>query len=182
MRLSRACPRPTDMRSATKTGFHNQAMKRSDDPQVGPAQEVVAPDDGRDSQLATERWRKARRAEYRQPEIQVLVVLAQDDLVFAPAVDPEDADAVGIGFAGESRKVSGGIQTKARNDRIPDVGEPSDPGWLLRNKESLQDIRIAGGAQGKLNRKCVREIRRFIKIGDGRLRGKSDRLDQREWA
>ena len=46
MPLSCACLRPTDMCSATKTGFHNQAMKRSNDQYVGPAQEVVAVDDG----------------------------------------------------------------------------------------------------------------------------------------
>jgi hypothetical protein len=97
--------------------------------------------------------------EYRQSEIKVLVVLAQDDLGFASAVDLEDANAVGIGFAGERRKVFGGLQTHARNDCISDVGEPSDPGWLMRNKESPQDIWIAGGAKGKLNRKCVCEIR-----------------------
>jgi hypothetical protein len=45
----------------------------------------------------------------------VLVVLAQDNLGFAFAVDPEDANAVSVGFAGESRKVFGGLQTKARD-------------------------------------------------------------------
>ena len=59
-----ACLRPTDMCSATKTGFHNLAMKRSDDQYVGPAQEVVAVDDRRDSHSATERWRQVRSAEY----------------------------------------------------------------------------------------------------------------------
>lgn len=58
-----ACLRPTGTCSATKTGFHNQAMKRGDDQDVGPAQTVVAVDDGRDSQLATERWRQVRTAE-----------------------------------------------------------------------------------------------------------------------
>lgn len=116
-------------------------------------------DDGRDSQLTTECWRQAGGVEYRQSEIEVFVVLAQDDLGFASTVDLEDANAVSVGFAGESRKVLGGLQTKARNDCISDVGEPSDPGWLLRDKESPQDIRIAGGAEGKLNRKCVCEIR-----------------------
>jgi hypothetical protein len=82
----------------------------------------------------------------------VLVVLAQDNLSFAFAVDLEDANAVSFAFARESRKVFGGLQTKARNDCISDVGEASDPRWLLRNKESPQDIWIARGARGKLNR------------------------------
>ena len=86
------------------------------------------------------------------------VVLAQDDLGFALAVDLEDANAVSFGFAGESRKVFGGLQTKARDDCISDVGEPSDPRWLLQNEESPQDVWIARGAKGKLNRKCVCEI------------------------
>ena len=133
-------------------------MKRSDDRYISSAQEVVAVDDSRDGQAATERWRQVRSAEYRQPEIKVLVVLAQDDLGFALAVDLEDANAVSVGFAGESRKVFGGLQTKARNDCISDAGEPSDPRWLLRNKESPKDIWIAGGAKGKLDRKCVSEI------------------------
>jgi hypothetical protein len=89
----------------------------------------------------------------------VLVVLAQDNLGFASAVDLEDANAVSVGFVGESRKVFGGLQTKARDDCISDVGEPSDPRWLLQNEESPQDIWIARGAKGKLNRKCVCEIR-----------------------
>ena len=109
-------------------------MKGSDDQYVGPAQAVVAVDDGRDSQLTTERRRQVRAAQYRQSEIKVPVVLAQDDLGFAPAVDLEDADAVSFGFVGESRKVSGGLQTNARNDCISHVGEPSDPRWLLRNE------------------------------------------------
>ncbi len=46
IRLCSARLRPTDMCSATKTGFHNLAMKRSDDQYVGAAQEVVAADDG----------------------------------------------------------------------------------------------------------------------------------------
>jgi hypothetical protein len=73
----------------------------------------------------------------------VLVVLAQDNLGFAFAVDLEDVNAVSVGFAGESRKVFGGLQTKARDDCISDVGEPSDPRWLLQNEESPQDIWIA---------------------------------------
>src|SRR5256885_3514236 len=40
--LSCACLRPTDVRSATETGFHHPAMKWSDDRDVGPAQEVMA--------------------------------------------------------------------------------------------------------------------------------------------
>ena len=43
---------PTGLRCAPKTCFHNQAMKGSDEPDVGPTQKVVAVDDGRDSQLA----------------------------------------------------------------------------------------------------------------------------------
>jgi streptogramin lyase len=89
----------------------------------------------------------------------VLVVLAQDDLGFAFAVDLEDANAVSVGFGGESYKVFGGLQPKAGNDCVSDVGEPSDPRRLLRNQESPQDIWIARGAKGKLNRKCVCEIR-----------------------
>jgi len=57
----------------------------------------------------------------------VLVVLAQDDFGFAFAVDLEDANAVSGGFVGESHKVFGSLQTKARNDCISNVGEPSDP-------------------------------------------------------
>ena len=37
---------PPNACSTTKTGFHNLAMKGSDDQYVGPAQEVVAMDDG----------------------------------------------------------------------------------------------------------------------------------------
>ena len=44
--LSCARLRPTDMCSAMKAGFHNLAMKRSDDQYVGAAQEVVSVDDG----------------------------------------------------------------------------------------------------------------------------------------
>jgi hypothetical protein len=80
----------------------------------------------------------------------VLVVLAQGDLNFAFAIDLEDANADSVGSAGESRKVFGGLQTKARNDCISDVSEPSDPEWLLRNEKSPQDIWIAGGAKGKV--------------------------------
>jgi hypothetical protein len=89
----------------------------------------------------------------------VFIVLAQDNLGFAPAVDLEDANAVSVGFAGESSKVSGGFQTKACDDCVSEVGEPSDPGWLLQNEESPQYIWIAGGANRKLNRKRICEIR-----------------------
>jgi len=88
----------------------------------------------------------------------VLVILAQDDFGIASAVDLEDANAIGGAFVGESRKVFGGLQTKARNDCISDVGEPSDPRWLLRNKKSPKDIWIGSGAKGKLNRKRVCEV------------------------
>src|SRR4051794_22395985 len=50
----------TDCRSLhVVPAFSNQAMKRRDDQDVGPAQAVVTVDDRRHSQLATERWRKA---------------------------------------------------------------------------------------------------------------------------
>jgi hypothetical protein len=112
----------------------------------------------------------------------MLVVLPQDDLGCALAVDLEDAHAVRVVLVGEGRKVLGGLQTKTSNDCIADVGEPSDPRWLLGNEESPQNIWIAGGAQGQLNRKCVCEIHGVIGSGDGGLRRKSNRFYEREFA
>ena len=74
----------------------------------------------------------------------MLVILAQDDLGFASAVDLEDANAVSFASTGERRKVFGGLQTKARNDCISDAGEPSDPRGLLRNRNRQ---RTSGSAE-----------------------------------
>jgi hypothetical protein len=106
----------------------------------------------------------------------MLVVLAQDDLGFAGAEDPEDADAGGCGITRERCKVLGGLQTKSRNDCISDLDERSDPRWLLREDESGQDIRIYGGVRRKSNRKRVCEVHRLECSSDGRLGGQGNLL------
>lgn len=112
----------------------------------------------------------------------MIVVLAQDDLCFAGAEDPEDADARGRGVTGEGCEVFGGLQTKSRNDCIPEVGERSDPGWLHREDESGQDIWIHGGVSRKLNRKRICEIHRLERSRDRRLRREGNLLYWREFA
>src|SRR5436190_15568189 len=107
----------------------------------------------------------------------MFVVLAQDDLGFAGAEDPEDADAGGCGITRKRCKVLGGLQAKSRNDCNTDSHERSDPGWLLREDESGQDIWICGGARRKANRKRVCEVHRLECSSDGRLRGQGNLLD-----
>jgi len=73
----------------------------------------------------------------------MLVVLPQNDLGFASAVDLEEGDTVDVGFVGKTREVPGGLQTEARDYSVSDAGEPSYPERLLRQEKSPQDIRIA---------------------------------------
>jgi hypothetical protein len=112
----------------------------------------------------------------------MLVVLAEDDLSLAGAEDPEDADTRGCCIARERCKVPGGLQTKSRNDCISDLDEHSDPGWLLREDESGQDIWICTGVKRKSNRKRVCEVHRLEYGSDSRLRGKGNLLYWREFA
>src|SRR5947208_999342 len=86
---------PPDLRGTTEAGLHDLSMEGCNDRQIGSADAVVAVNDGRQGQLASGTWRRAWRTKNRHPEVEVLVVLAQDDLGFAGAEDPEDADALG---------------------------------------------------------------------------------------
>ena len=78
-------------------------MERSNNKNVGPAQAVVAVNNCRNNGPTIVFWGCSGQAQYRYPEIKMLVVFPDYDLRLVPTVDFEYSHSIGVAVRGECR-------------------------------------------------------------------------------
>src|SRR5471030_3362450 len=112
-------------------------MERRDQQNVGTSQKIVASNDSRYRQVTpAARHICSRLLEYGYPEVEMLVVLAEDDLIDGALVDPENGDVlVTLGACG-FLQVLRCLEAKPGNERVAYSQELSNPCRLMRKHES----------------------------------------------
>src|SRR4051812_2173317 len=83
--------RPAASCGSTKSGLNDQAVEWRDDKNIETTQSIVAMDDRGQRQLTFAFLRRLIGTVDGKPEVQVLVVFAEDDFVRTCGVDLEDA-------------------------------------------------------------------------------------------
>src|SRR5260370_12907909 len=119
--------------------LHAELVERADEEQVGLAEEIVRADDGRQHPLVDAVFAYAR---YQDPEIQVLVVAAGDDLGLAQGEQREARDLVADGIPGLGFyviEIGGGGSLQAKHRYDPGAGKqaPSCPPRVMRENARI---------------------------------------------
>src|SRR5471032_1286729 len=112
-------------------------MERRDQKDVGTSQKIVALNDSRYRQVTPAACDICSRLlEHGHPEVEMLVVLAEDDLIDGALVDTENGDVfVPLGACGFLQALRC-LEAKPDHERVAYSQELSNPCRLMRKHES----------------------------------------------
>src|SRR3954470_15173139 len=103
---------PARLLGSTQRRLYDQAMERSNSSDIGPpCQMIEGHDRCGDNSAAQSRLFNQNR----QTEVEMAVVLAKNNLMTAPVVDPKEIDPVGRNIVAQLRRC---LETKPRNQSV----------------------------------------------------------------
>jgi MmyB-like transcription regulator ligand binding domain len=145
--------RPARSLGSTQRRLDDQAMEGRNSRNIRPPSQMI---EGHDRCRDESAAQSGLFNQNGQTEVEMAIVLAKNDLMPTPIVDPKEIDPVGRNVIAQLRRC---LETKPRNQNVPHSNQPANPPRLTPKHMDGEALGVARRIARQIDREGVSEAR-----------------------